>query len=192
MTPTRRNKLLALALVLLVADAIVSVGFALLVPLQLRAGADEPALGTRKQLAVAQLQGFAALLDAAASVWVVLHAVLGVVAFSLDAFLEVTKHVALRLQYNSIHACPFARVQSNQPIHADPFTPSQSHFSIRTSTRARDGRSEPLPPVRPHTRLRARRRPWRSRRSWCCWRCRSWGTRRRCGSRSCSRSCSSA
>ena len=80
-----RNRLLGIAVVLLLLDAVIATVFCLLAP-------TDPRLATahvsRRQLRTVYMQGFVALLDALVSIGILIHVVHGVVSASLDNFLE--------------------------------------------------------------------------------------------------------
>lgn len=81
----RRNYLLVVAFVLLLADMCIAMAFALMSPTDERTSGDYV---SRKLLRTAYLQGFVALIDGIISVGVIVHVVAGVMAASLDCFLE--------------------------------------------------------------------------------------------------------
>lgn len=81
----RRNYLLVVAFLLLLADMCVAMAFALMSPTDERTSGDYV---SRKQLRTVYLQGFVALIDGIISVGVIVHVVAGVMAASLDCFLE--------------------------------------------------------------------------------------------------------
>ena len=85
MAPKARNKLLGVAFVVFVADAVIAVAFALMTPSDERLVAEYI---SRTQMRAIYLQGFVALIDALISAAIVLHVILGIVQASLDVFLE--------------------------------------------------------------------------------------------------------
>ena len=85
MAPKARNKLLGVAFVVFVADAVIAVAFALMTPSDERLVAEYI---SRTQMRAIYLQGFVALIDARSSAAIVLHVILGIVQASLDVFLE--------------------------------------------------------------------------------------------------------
>ena len=80
----RRNYLLVIAFLLLLADMLVALAFALMSPADERTSADYV---SRKQLRTVYLQGFVALIDGLISAGVVVMVVHGVMSASLDVFL---------------------------------------------------------------------------------------------------------
>ena len=80
----RRNYLLVIAFLMLLADCIISLAFALMSPSDERTRADYV---SRKQLRTVYLQGFVALIDGLISTGIVVMVVHGVMSASLDVFL---------------------------------------------------------------------------------------------------------
>ena len=76
MAPKARNKLLGVAFVVFVADAVIAVAFALMTPSDERLVAEYI---SRTQMRAIYLQGFVALIDALISAAIVLHVILGIV-----------------------------------------------------------------------------------------------------------------
>ena len=89
--PKSRNKQLAVAFVFLVANAVVAIVFTLITPADPRL---DVIYVSRKQLRTVYLQGFVALLDAGLSIGLVVHVIRGIMAGSLDAFLEAAATTA--------------------------------------------------------------------------------------------------
>jgi hypothetical protein len=80
-----RNRLLGVALAVLVADALLAIVFTLIAPTDPRLA---DVFASRRQSRIIYMQGIVSIIDAVVSVVVVVHVVHGVLSASLDAFLD--------------------------------------------------------------------------------------------------------
>jgi len=94
-----RNRQLAIALVLLVTDALISLVFTLLAPTDPRLN---EVFASRRQLRTVYMQGVVAIVDALISVAVVVHVVQGILSASLDQFLEAAATKLLQAIFFSL------------------------------------------------------------------------------------------
>ncbi len=98
-TRESRNRLLALAVVLLGLDALLAIVFALLAPADPRLTAADV---SRKQLRTVYMQGAVAIIDVVVSSAIFVHVVGGVLTASLDSFLDAAATKLLQATFFSL------------------------------------------------------------------------------------------